>query len=170
MIPPITVLKASDNDKEEIFELHRELFHQEIEERWGWDEQWQKDNFDKEWKRDVFEIAEHEDQMIGYIHFTREEEEKIYLQNIGISSNFRNQGFGEFLLKRVLKYAQKMKSYVELSVHTKNEVALSLYKKHGFEIIQTESKAHLMRSNEESLTRQVRGITSPPPAARNPSL
>lgn len=162
-----TVLKASEIGKKRIFELHDEIFHQEIEERWGWDDQWQKENFDKEWERDVFKVAKHKEQVIGYVHFTKETD-KIYLQNIGIVPEFRNKGLGSFLLKRILKEAQKLGIAVELSVHTKNEVALRLYKKYDFEIIESKPKEFLMRLNNESNKAGI-GISSSC-ASRSPRL
>lgn len=149
MNPPITVIEASEEDKERVFELHCELFHDEIEERWGWDDQWQIENFDKEWNRDEFEVVKHEDQVIGYLQFSYEND-KIYLHNIAVVPSLQNNGLGSYLLEWILKKAHELGTVVELSVHTKNEVALKLYKKFGFRIVESQPKAFLMRSKPET--------------------
>ena len=161
MNPQVTVVEASEVEKNRIFELHCELFHDEIEERWGWDDHWQKDNFDKEWKRDEFEVVNHENLVIGYLQFSKEKDH-IYLHNIALIPDYRNKGLGSYLLERILKKAQKLGTAVELSVHTKNEVALKLYKKYDFEVIESQPKSFLMRLNQNSLTRQLCGKNKKP--------
>lgn len=168
MNPLITVLEASEEDKERVFELHCELFHDEIEDRWGWDEQWQKENFSKEWKRDDFEVVKHKDLVIGYLQFSKESDH-IYLHNIALDPDFQGKGLGSHLLERIIKKAQKLCTVVELSVHPRNKVALKLYEKFDFEVIRSEPKTYLMRLNNKSLTRQVCGIARRS-APSNPTL
>lgn len=167
MNSPFTVFKAAKEDKDKIFELHREMFRHEIEERWGWDEQWQKENFEEEWKRDVFEVIRHQNQVIGYTQFTKEND-KIYIQSIGLIPDFRNQGLGTMLLERIQKKAQELGVEVELSVHSKNKVALKLYEKFDFVVIDSDDHSVSMKLKHECMTRRS-GRTTSRSASRNPT-
>ena len=167
MSSPVIVIDAAEKDKVQIFELHREMFRHEIEECWGWDEQWQKENFEKEWGRDVFKVIRHQDEVIGYSQFTKEKD-KIYIQSIGLIPDFRNQGLGTMLMERILKEAQESGGDVELSVHSKNKVALKLYEKFGFEVIDSTDHSVSMKLKHECLTRRLHGTPSHP-APNNPT-
>ena len=149
MLPQVTVLQASETEKERVFELHSEMFRDEIEERWGWDDQWQRNNFNEEWKRDAFAVVKREDQIIGYTQITVEQN-KIQIASIGLLPDFRKQGLGSLLLEGILREARKLNLPVELSVHLKNQSALKLYRKFKFETIESQGKSILMRWTQKS--------------------
>lgn len=56
--------------------------------------------------------------------------------NIVVKKNKRNLGIGSQLLEEILKLAQKLKiKTITLEVNEKNELAIKLYQKYGFEKI-----------------------------------
>jgi len=83
-------------------------------------------------------VAELQNELIGYLLAiggnAKRNRHSAYLV-IGIKENYRGKGIGTQLLKNVEIWARNNQmTRLELTVVTKNEVALTLYKKHGFEI------------------------------------
>ncbi|WP_262173017.1 GNAT family N-acetyltransferase [Saccharococcus sp. Marseille-Q5394] len=67
---------------------------------------------------------------------------------IGISENYRGQGVGTKLFKELEQWAAQHDIHrLELTVVTRNQVGLSLYKKMGFEVEGT--KRHSLLINDE---------------------
>lgn len=83
-------------------------------------------------------VAEKDNELVGYLIAiggkAQRNKHTVYLV-IGISKNYRRKGIGTKLFNRVEQWAANHNiSRLELTVVTKNEEALSLYKKKGFEI------------------------------------
>jgi ribosomal protein S18 acetylase RimI-like enzyme len=72
-------------------------------------------------------IIELNGEKIGRL-LVNKEEKKAHLVDIAILHNFRSQGFGSFLLKKLKSEAE----IVGLSVYKTNFGAIKLYEKHGF--------------------------------------
>ena len=129
----ITIRDAQSSEFDGIFALHKKLFRSEIDERWGWDEQNQLDNFTNEWQSHQFISVLVADDLIGYVQ-SSEEADHIYLHSIGFIEAFRRKGLAKKILKKVLINAQNIGKDVRLSVSPKNNIALKLYSTLGFEI------------------------------------
>ncbi|WP_102027797.1 GNAT family N-acetyltransferase [Salirhabdus sp. Marseille-P4669] len=83
-------------------------------------------------------VAEIEDRLVGYLLAiggkARRNKHSAYIV-IGIPEAFRGKGIGTKLFLNLDEWAQKHHvSRLELTVVTKNEAGISLYKKAGFEI------------------------------------
>jgi len=57
---------------------------------------------------------------------------RIYLHHFGISPAFQGQGLAKPLLQASVDYARSLNLQIKIEVHRQNMVALSLYKKFGF--------------------------------------
>lgn len=58
---------ASPADAGPIIDLYKELFHGHIQQIWGWDEAWQRLNFEEEWKTARTWRIESQDRLAGYL-------------------------------------------------------------------------------------------------------
>ena len=77
-------------------------------------------------------VQKNRERLIGYA-ILGETRNLSYLQRIGVDKNFQRQGFGKKLLQQVLIFAKRKKFFtMKLNTQETNELALSLYKKHGF--------------------------------------
>lgn len=100
--------------------------------------------FPSPWARSIFrrelenELAEYyvavlDDEIIGYGGIWKIIGEA-HITNITIVAEKRGNGFGKTMLEFLIKRVIKLKYYgITLEVRANNDVALSMYKKHGFE-------------------------------------
>ena len=66
--------------------------------------------------------------------------DNLELEAIVVDINKRKQGIGSTLLEYLINYSEKEKKSIILEVASNNEVALNLYKKNGFKIINIRKK------------------------------
>ncbi len=125
---------ATEDDQAELFEIHREVFGQHIEQIWGWDEKWQRENFAMEFHSPTTSVIELDGRIGGYIQ-VREEADRIYLQNIALSSGFQGKGFGSRLVDGLQHKAMTQGVALELSVFRTNSDAQRFYERCGFRIV-----------------------------------
>ena len=92
------------------------------------EESFLKDNY-------YFLVAKQENIVVGYVgmYVVLQEGD---ITNIAVAKEVQGQGIGTKLLKELLEVAKKHGTEtINLEVRVSNESAISLYKKHGFEII-----------------------------------
>jgi ribosomal protein S18 acetylase RimI-like enzyme len=122
---------AKTEDLALLFAIHRSVFRSHIEKLWGWDEDWQCENFLSECTTVATTVIEVDEQIAGYIQVL-DRERQIYVQNIAIGPAFQNTGIGTMLLKDLQSRATARKVPIHLGVFRTNTPAQRLYKRLGF--------------------------------------
>jgi len=76
--------------------------------------------------------------IVGFIIVIQDREDRINLINLLIKKQYQNKGYGSYLLKYTLNKIKEMNNIevIVLNVNSKNEVAIFLYQKFGFRIVQ----------------------------------
>lgn len=76
--------------------------------------------------------------IVGFIIVIQDREDRINLINLLIRKQYQNKGYGSYLLKYTLNKIKEMNNIevIVLNVNSKNEVAIFLYQKFGFRIVQ----------------------------------
>ena len=96
-------------------------------------------------EKSVIFAAYHEQKIVGVIIFLQESGLKsAYKANIYgfyIEPQFRNRGIANQLLQAVIHFAQQHVEQIMLSVVSDNNLAIALYKKHGFQTYGIELRA-----------------------------
>ena len=125
--------KAAATDKAALFAIHELLFKEQISLIWGWDEAWQRANFDEEWER-VETLAIHDGTgMAGYLQ-TERHPDHIYVLNLALLPASQEHGIGGGVIEILKEEARSLETSLRLSVFHINERALSFYLRHGFQI------------------------------------
>jgi len=77
-------------------------------------------------------------EIVGFIIVSQDQEDRVNLINLLISKQYQNKGYGSHLLKYTLYKIQEMNNIevIVLNVNSKNKVAIWLYQKFGFRIVQ----------------------------------
>ncbi len=116
---------ALPGDRNEIMELKFFSIRPYVEEIWGWDEDFQKADFDSDFlKYGKFEVIEVENKFAGFIQQV-ENGGKIEICEIHLRSEFRGNGIGSDLLRKIMQDAQG--KVISLGCFKKNEKAKKLY-------------------------------------------
>jgi len=77
-------------------------------------------------------------EIVGFIIVIQDREDRINLINLLIRKSYQNKGYGSYLLRYTLNKIKEMNNIkvIVLNVNSKNEVAIFLYQKFGFRIVQ----------------------------------
>ncbi|PCJ56916.1 MAG: hypothetical protein COA79_17410 [Planctomycetota bacterium] len=133
----ITYVKAQSIDKEFIKKIKFDGLRPYVTELWGWDEQYQENNFNKNFNPENMDLIVYQNQKIGMIR-TELQDDCLYLAEIFIDKLYRNKGIGTKIIKDLIN-SNKPKP-IKLQFLKPNPVQ-SLYEKLGFRIID-ETNSH----------------------------
>jgi len=123
---------AAASDEAELFEIHRAVFRGHIEQFWGWDEEWQRANFAAEMASSTTLAVRIDARLAGYLQF-REEDDRLFVQNLALLPDCQNRGIGTELIRMLQAKAANRGIPLELAVFRTNASALRLYERPGFE-------------------------------------
>ncbi|HEX8013207.1 MAG TPA: GNAT family N-acetyltransferase [Casimicrobiaceae bacterium] len=141
-----TLRRARREDEEFLFALHRSAMREYVEATWGWDERWQRAQFQRTYvpsRQAVIVRATPVPSDIGRISLTRHWR-KILLRDIELVAAERNRGLGTALIGALLSLARAEDRSVELLV-LKCNPAQRLYARLGFRVIADDGARLTMR-------------------------
>lgn len=139
-------LRAGEpKDREYLWWLHRETMRDYVDKTWGWDEAWQRGNFDQSFDPLSFRIIEKDGEPIGYIS-ARRSSDGIFLAAIEIAPEQQNQGIASQLIKDLLHESDQSQLPVTLQVLKVNP-ARKLYERLGF-VYTGETPTHYLMGRE----------------------
>lgn len=159
----IQLRRASAADKAVLFSVHETLFKDQIRQIWGWDDHWQRANFDKEWESVDTSVIEENSHLAGYVQIELHADH-LYLMNLALLPPYQGRGLGGRTILHIQKEALKLRKDIRLSVFHINERALTFYQRHGFRIEQsTETSNRLLWSGNFTTVAGSPGAGSFPP-------
>lgn len=135
---------AEDFDFEFAFEAKRLALGPYVAERWGWDDQLQREIHSRRWRERLWFVIEHKGERAGTVAI---EEETGHMQfgEFYLLPAFQRQGIGTQVLLSALASADAQAIPVRLE-HLKWNPVGTLYRRHGFEIVsETDSHYYLER-------------------------
>ncbi|MBK5970465.1 MULTISPECIES: GNAT family N-acetyltransferase [Thiorhodovibrio] len=125
---------ANPEDQAQLFELYRSVMGGYIEQIWGWDSQWQKNDFSEHFDPEQVTVVLREDQAIGYVQVEKHSDE-LYIRMLLLAPEHQKKGLGANVLKRVISAASKQHLGVKLQVFKINAPAKRFYERHGFTVV-----------------------------------
>lgn len=141
---------ASEADVGPIYSLYRDLFQSHIEQIWGWDESWQRENFTKEWEEARTWRIESEKQLSGYLQL-RNEADFMYVLSLGVLPAFQGRRIGHRIMVSLQEEAASLGQSLRLSVFRTNPRALSFYQALGFGITEETEAFHRLEWRVEGM-------------------
>ena len=99
--------------------------------------------YEEEFDSDKIEVIEHNSHAVGRLRIVRGD--SIYIGGLQILPEFRGQGIGTAIVKNLILEADKTQLPVELEVRHNNSVAIHLYEKLGFEVVDEDNIQKIMR-------------------------
>jgi Acetyltransferases len=129
---------AEYEDREFIYEIKKKYIYQYVEMLFGWDEEYQRSDFESDFVINKFQIISADDKSIGFIQ-THENEYRIYIAEIHLIPEYQGQGIGSIIIKSINERALKGGKYVSAQCYTSNTRAQKLYESLGFAISESQS-------------------------------
>jgi ribosomal protein S18 acetylase RimI-like enzyme len=115
-----------------------------IEKTWGWDEAWQREDFNRRFNEYVVSIIELEGQAAGAL-LLEWKPDSLYIHEIQLLPEYQGRGIGTAVVRKVIEQGASRRLPITLSVVPANPRAQSLYERLGFEVTRVESPFIRMR-------------------------
>lgn len=136
-----TLTKAKESDFSEIYHIKKASVKRYVEEIWGWDEQYQLNEFKNDFKnRDDFSLIMIGSELAGFLQLASREN-TIYIVEIHLMESFRGKGIGTSIIRELIKKARKNNQRVMVGCFKQNIKAKKLYLKLGFDLVR-ETASH----------------------------
>ena len=138
----VSIREMTEEDIKEIAELEKECFSE------PWSENSLRDELTNETAR--FFVLRDSEKLLGYIGANNICNE-VYITNVAVNSKCRGKGYGEILVKHLIKQSEAERAFfITLEVRKSNENAIKLYEKCGFKLI-GERKNFYSKPTEDAL-------------------
>lgn len=124
---------ASESDKRFLYTLHRATMREAIRKTWGWNEAWQRLDFEERFARYVVSIIEADGRDAGAL-WLESSPDLIYVADFQVLPELQGRGIGSSVLQGLLAQAATRNVPVELVVLQVNPRARRLYERLGFRV------------------------------------
>ncbi|HUF17497.1 MAG TPA: GNAT family N-acetyltransferase [Thermoanaerobaculia bacterium] len=124
---------ASAGDRHFLFRLHETTMRDVIESTWGWNEEWQRADFEKRFQESFYFMVEVDDISVGTLCVERRPD-CFYILELQLLPAYQGLGIGSEVVRTIIRDAAAEHLAVELSVVPANTRARRLYERLGFEV------------------------------------
>ena len=125
--------KAEQTESEAIFKLYGLVMRCYVSEIWGWDEQWQENDFSAHFDPKGIILVHKERELVGYSH-VENRGGRLYIRMIVVHPHHQRKGIGSKLLESVIASGKEQSKSIGLEVFKINDEAKKFYEKHGFNL------------------------------------
>lgn len=132
--------KIENKDFDFLWRLHNAALKKYVSQTWGWDENWQRDNFAEEFDTRNGKIIVFENQDAGFLWYKETSPENL-LVSIRLLPEFQNKGIGTRIIENLIKNSDKP---IKLQV-LKINPARRLYERLGFQITDKSETHYMMK-------------------------
>ena len=130
-----------------------------IEKTWGWDDAWQRKDFDRRFTQQAVSIIEVESRAAGSL-WLETRADLVYVADLQVLPELQGRGIGTAVLRRLIADAAERGVSVALAVLPANPRAQRLYERLGFRVVGTEAPFIHMRIEPRSLNGGISGGAS----------
>jgi ribosomal protein S18 acetylase RimI-like enzyme len=123
-----------------------------VDRLWGWDEIWQRTEFQRRLRESLALVIEFDGRSIGGLLLACQETE-VYVREIQILPAWQGQGVGTSVLQYIIKHAEGRGAAVALSVVPANPRAQTLYERLGFAVTAVDPPFLRMRRSHSARLR-----------------
>jgi len=127
--------------KRYIFKVYTNAMKPHIESIWGWNLEWQKNNFKNALAEFKTEIIEFENKKIGYVQFLSSSK-NLYINMLILEPSFQSQGIGTRIINKIISVNPELP--IELRCFRINKKALNFYLNNGFEIVKQDNEFYTL--------------------------
>ena len=124
-----------------IWKVYTKAMKPHIENIWGWDLEWQKNNFKNALAEFKTEIIEFENKKIGYVQYLISSK-SLYINMLILEPHFQSQGIGARIINKIISVNPELP--IELRCFRVNNEALNFYLNNGFEIVNQDNEFYTL--------------------------
>jgi len=114
-----------------------------ISEIWGWDDQWQENDFFSHFEPDDITLVLKEQGLAGYSH-VENRGGQMFIRMIVVHPNHQRKGIGSKLLESVIAAGKVQSKSIGLEVFKINHEAKKFYERYGFNVEDETSSSYVM--------------------------
>jgi ribosomal protein S18 acetylase RimI-like enzyme len=146
----VTLRPASDQDREFLYALHCAAMRDVIEQTWGWDDSWQRANFESRLETYAVSVIEVDSLPVGSV-WLEQRPDSLYVHDFEVTPSRQCRGIGTAVVRMVIDQGAGLGLPVVLSVLTANPRARALYERLGFRVTVIEPPfIHMRRDRREA--------------------
>lgn len=124
---------ASEDDRHFLYRLHVTTMRDVIESTWGWDEGWQRADFEKRFTKSPYFVVEDGEIAVGTVCVERRPD-CLYIAELQLLPAYQGLGIGADVVRSIIRDAAAEELPVALSVVPANTRARRFYEQLGFEV------------------------------------
>ena len=114
-----------------------------VSEIWGWDKQWQENDFSTHFDSKGITLVHKEQELAGYSQ-VENRGNHLFIRMIVVHPHHQRKGIGSKLLESVIASGREQSKNIELEVFKINDEAKKFYERHGFNIKGETSSSYVM--------------------------
>lgn len=137
---------STNEDKDDIYEVYRAVMRGYISEIWGWNEEWQKNDFTSHYKADGITLVYKVNDLVGYSQ-VEDKGDLLFMRMLAILPDHQRKGIGKRLLEFFVENGKKLSKGLSFEVFKINTLAKGFYEKHGFIVISETENSYIMGPN-----------------------
>ena len=104
-----------------------------VSEIWGWDEQWQENDFSAQFDPNSIIVVHKERELVGYSH-VENRDTQLYIRMLVVHPHYQRRGIGSKLVESVIASGKQQPRHIGLEVFKINDEAKKFYERHGFNV------------------------------------
>jgi ribosomal protein S18 acetylase RimI-like enzyme len=139
--------QATPDDRTFLYALYCRTMRSVVQQTWGWDEQWQQNDFDRRFRSYAVSVIEAEGKAIGALMLDTAVAGIIDVVELQIEPEHQNCGIGTAVMQSVIDTARAQQATVTLAVAEPNSRARRLYERLGFRAVGRDGLLTRMRYN-----------------------
>lgn len=143
----ISLRQTTQADRDFLWWLHVAAMKPYVEQTWGWDDAWQRQEFDRKFDPAAVQVIELDDAPVGCVS-VRRETDHVFLAAIEIDPQHQNRGVGSEVIGQIIAEADAEDLPVRLRVLKVNP-ARALYERLDFRCV-AETETHYVMVRERS--------------------
>jgi ribosomal protein S18 acetylase RimI-like enzyme len=124
---------ATERDREYLYALHCSTMRDVIEQTWGWDDAWQRADFEKRFAACTVSIIEAGSRSVGSL-WLEQKPDSLYIHELQVALPQQGRGIGAAVIEMVSEQGASRGLPIALSVVPANPRARDLYERLGFRV------------------------------------
>ncbi len=119
-----------------------------VAEIWGWNQAWQRSDFNQHFDPENITLVLVGNELVGYCQ-VEDQGKVLFIRMLLLIPEYQSKGIGSYLISAVIESARAQSKDVSLQVFKVNKRARRFYEHHGFRVTNTTPSSFTMTFNPD---------------------